>query len=64
MVAPRTKYVDSSGLLIPPLRVISNNAMPVLTYDNDLIIWVDTLAVKVYLLFRRGAADQVKVELV
>lgn len=47
------------------IKVYSQNSEPTLDTDNKMCIWIDTDdSDRVYLVFRRGAADQVKVELV
>ena len=58
------KYVDDSGVVMPPLRTVSQAAQPTLEADNTACIWIDTDdSNKVYLLFRRGGSDYVKVQL-
>lgn len=58
------KYVDDSGVLVPPIKVYSQDAEPTLNATNELAVWIDTDdSDRVYLVYRRGAADQVKVEL-
>ena len=58
------KYVDEVGAVIPPMRVYSQAAEPVLSIEHELAIWIDTDdSDKVYLVYRRGAGDQVMVEL-
>lgn len=59
-----TKYLDNLGVVCPPIHVYSQNAEPVLAATNEIAIWIDTDdANRVYLLFRRGAGDQVQIEL-
>lgn len=58
------KYVDNLGVVCPPIRVYSQDAEPALAATSEIAIWIDTNdANRVYLIFRRGAADQVKIEL-
>jgi hypothetical protein len=59
------KYVTSEGAVIPPMVVYSQDAEPTLDTDHKMCIWIDTNdSNKVYLVFRRGTGDQVKIELV
>jgi hypothetical protein len=44
--------------------VYSQDSEPTLDTDNKLAMWIDTNdSNKVYIIFRRGSGDQVKVEL-
>jgi len=46
------------------IKVYSQAAEPTLDTDHKMCIWIDTDdSDRVYLVFRRGNADQVKVEL-
>jgi len=46
------------------IKVYSQASEPTLDVDNKMCIWIDTDdSNRVYLVFRRGSADQVKVEL-
>ena len=61
----KTTYLTDEGVTIPPMKVYSQNDEPSLDIDHKMCIWIDTDdADRVYLVFRRGAADQVKIELV
>jgi len=47
------------------IRLFSQNSEPTLAEDNNLAMWIDTDDLnRVYLVYRRGTGDQVKVELV
>lgn len=47
------------------LKLYSQDAEPTLAADNNMALWKDTNdSDRVYLIFRRGTADQVKIELV
>ena len=47
------------------IQLFSQNEEPVLAEDNNLAMWIDTDdANRVYMVYRRGSGDQVKVELV
>jgi len=59
-----TKYLTSEGVVIPPMVVYSQDGEPTLDTDHKMCIWIDTDdSDRVYLVFRRGSADQVKIEL-
>lgn len=46
------------------IKVYSQGTEPTLPKDHQMAIWIDTAnANAVYLVFRRGSADQVKVQL-
>jgi hypothetical protein len=48
-----------------PMTVISQDAEPTLDTNHKMCIWIDTNDTnRVYLMFRRGDADHVKLELV
>jgi hypothetical protein len=56
-----TKYEETNEIKI---KVYSQDAEPALSADQKLAIWIDTDdSNRVYLVFRRGAGDQVSVEL-
>ena len=58
------KYVDETGPVIPPIRPYSQAAEPTLERVGDLGLWMDSDDSDTpYLAFKRGAGDQVKVEI-
>ena len=59
-----TTFLTDEGITIPPMIVYSQDAEPTLDEDHKLCVWIDTNdSNRVYLLFRRGSGDHVKVEL-
>ena len=55
------KYAEDNEIKI---KVYSQTTEPTLSADSKMAMWIDTDdANKVYLIFRRGTSDQVKVEL-
>lgn len=58
------KYLTDEGVVIPPMLVYSADDEPALSADHKMCIWIDTNdSNRVYLVFRRGSEDQVKIEL-
>lgn len=59
-----TKYLTTLGESLAPILYYAQDAEPTLPANNMLAIWKDTNdGNRIYFIFRRGAADQVKVEL-
>jgi len=57
-------YLTSEGVVIPPMLVYTQGTEPTLDADHKMCIWVNSGdSNRVYLVFRRGTGDQVKVEL-
>lgn len=47
------------------IQVLSQAAEPTLSEDGQMVVWIDSDdSNRVYLVFRRGSGDQVKVEFV
>lgn len=59
-----TKFLDDSGVVVPPIRPYDQAAEPTLERDHDLGVWLDSDDLDTpYLVFRRGSGDQVKAEI-
>lgn len=59
-----TKHVTNTGIASMPIDTYSQAAEPTLVSDHESCFWIDTDdSNRVYLVFRRGTGDQVKLEL-
>ena len=56
--------IPKALLPVAVLTIVSQNDEPTLTVNGNVVLWIDTNdSNAVYLVYRRGTGDQVKVEL-